>query len=692
MPTFSHDEIESCRIVCRQDDDSLHLRSRIAACLSRTTLHPSDIPPSSILLINKLQCVFPSSTKVKDINSADDQRWMNSMKSELNRLSRNAHSPHGAFIPNTAEAILFSDEAELLASFLSDLAHGEVAHRWWWKHIGRGIRSFGDMALRSMLLPKPNLIPAVVSLLQKKNELFLVLNKMPDILCRALLIETCRCFNTPWIIALVNKQTQSESGHVRFSDSAEKTEIASRDAPHGTLEKAHPPWTDTPGIAKTAVELPPLKELLRGICLVLADRPFMVRQSSFQGSVSRWWDSASDDSARRGPPPIPATVFYASDGAGNFRKKRGPEEKPIDERHAADAVSAGDRNSAQAAIDKHTFAIPADETAASLVRPGSTIEPALQHEENKPPHEIAEGQWVDTEAAPPRFPVVSPLDDARPHARSEITIKPDTGLNAPTESSPSVIDHREKQSATRADDSVPLPEKNRVSEQQPVTENKEAPSVHVRHGRHSTKFGSVFYLVNLFNKLSIPDAFENDWGLASEIGPWGTLDITARFLAALDIPDCVDAPSDPLFRVLGELSGLRDEGVYGTSLRVPARPELPPLWKPLKIGDSLSASTTVSSSALLSIIAPPALQWASLCVPYIRQWVLGTLALGPSELFSRTALGCPASLFLSSSHVDVVFDLEDVSLPVRMAGLDQDPGWLQSYGRVLQFHFEKDNA
>ena len=46
-------------------------------------------------------------------------------------------------------------------------------------------------------------------------------------------------------------------------------------------------------------------------------------------------------------------------------------------------------------------------------------------------------------------------------------------------------------------------------------------------------------------------------------------------------------------------------------------------------------------------------------------------------------------LYVTSSHVDLVMPLDGVSLPVRLAGLDFDPGWLPAFGRVVQFHYER---
>ncbi len=55
---------------------------------------------------------------------------------------------------------------------------------------------------------------------------------------------------------------------------------------------------------------------------------------------------------------------------------------------------------------------------------------------------------------------------------------------------------------------------------------------------------------------------------------------------------------------------------------------------------------------------------------------------GETERFSLAA-----RVVATRSHVDVHFRLADVSLPVRRAGLDVDPGWLPWLGRVVSFHY-----
>jgi len=41
----------------------------------------------------------------------------------------------------------------------------------------------------------------------------------------------------------------------------------------------------------------------------------------------------------------------------------------------------------------------------------------------------------------------------------------------------------------------------------------------------------------------------------------------------------------------------------------------------------------------------------------------------------------------TDTHVDVYFNLADLPLAIRFAGLDRDPGWVPAAGRFILFHF-----
>jgi hypothetical protein len=74
--------------------------------------------------------------------------------------------------------------------------------------------------------------------------------------------------------------------------------------------------------------------------------------------------------------------------------------------------------------------------------------------------------------------------------------------------------------------------------------------------------------------------------------------------------------------------------------------------------------------------------WLRSCRGHLRRRV----GIGLHSLVCR-----PARLSLTPTHVDVWQDLDAVDLRLRRAGLDLDPGWVPWLGRVLCFHYGRDD-
>jgi len=80
-------------------------------------------------------------------------------------------------------------------------------------------------------------------------------------------------------------------------------------------------------------------------------------------------------------------------------------------------------------------------------------------------------------------------------------------------------------------------------------------------------------------------------------------------------------------------------------------------------------------------------RWLAYVMPFIKRRL--ELALGTeADDILKNVLQCRGKVYLTSTHVDFVTHLENISLAVRRAGLDSDPGWLPEIGRVVLFHFE----
>jgi hypothetical protein len=51
----------------------------------------------------------------------------------------------------------------------------------------------------------------------------------------------------------------------------------------------------------------------------------------------------------------------------------------------------------------------------------------------------------------------------------------------------------------------------------------------------------------------------------------------------------------------------------------------------------------------------------------------------------------PGLVVFTETHVDVMFRLVRADIRVRRAGLDIDPGWMPWLGRVVHFHYLRDD-
>jgi len=70
-------------------------------------------------------------------------------------------------------------------------------------------------------------------------------------------------------------------------------------------------------------------------------------------------------------------------------------------------------------------------------------------------------------------------------------------------------------------------------------------------------------------------------------------------------------------------------------------------------------------------------------LPYAR-WRIGKVLQGVTLQQACLRRG---KLILSLSHVDLGMGMNQISVPVRLAGLDANPGWMPELGRVITFHF-----
>jgi len=61
---------------------------------------------------------------------------------------------------------------------------------------------------------------------------------------------------------------------------------------------------------------------------------------------------------------------------------------------------------------------------------------------------------------------------------------------------------------------------------------------------------------------------------------------------------------------------------------------------------------------------------------------------GKADVWQPALLQLPARFVYTPSHIDLYAEMSAVRLPVRLAGLDINPGWLPWLGKVVTFHYD----
>ena len=144
----------------------------------------------------------------------------------------------------------------------------------------------------------------------------------------------------------------------------------------------------------------------------------------------------------------------------------------------------------------------------------------------------------------------------------------------------------------------------------------------------ATAVGGLWYLVNVLAVLDWP-------GLDLNLTPWHQLSALAQAL----LPE---VPLDPVWELLADLAG--------------------------------------------EPIAPADLdQWQARSLKAVQAYLTDQLE-HPKAIADY--LLEPATLYLTRTHVDLVFTLDQICLDLRLAGLDRDPGWVPELARVITFHYE----
>ena len=390
---------------------------------------------------------------------------------------------------------------------------------------------------------------------------------------------------------------------------------------------APPPWLGVVAPAEAPPRLAPEQRALVGVALTLARAPALARSPRFAAGLRRWLADAA------GPPP-------AADSAGALPGARAaPGSGPASRPHAGAPVAP----SAPAPAPARTR--PRNPAGAEANVPGDGAGEAAAAEA---------GNRRAGARATARAPALPPQRTPRPGAVS--------GEGA--ESSMATPGAQVGRPAPAAAGPAPAP----ASDLGLRARGSELSA--------TTKLGGVLFLVNALRTMDFWRSLERDLGIESQLGGWAWLELVAR---ALLRPRARAHAGDALWRVLALLDGRAPGESARLDVRDPVRCPLPGAWRRGREPVRGVGEVPASGGDVVHCV-----------VDVLRRDLRIALGLADAAEVSRGLLLRAGRLDVSATHVELVLSLEQASVPVRLAGLDADPGWVPELGRVVLFHFVRE--
>jgi hypothetical protein len=603
---------------------------RAESLLASLDVTPSGLPDRAMLV-------------VRQVTWRADRRLPQTARAVVDALRRAAWRPGLGVTPDpAAQAVLFTDEAELLGCLTSDALGGHL-DRWYWRRLApRGQARIGAV-LTSAWTERIRWLPAALAALPIADAVRAA-STLTDAeavhLRRALLAE----YGVPPTVAV--PQGPAPSGMLHL---AARRGTATRGGGAAAHERAatpvgaptatvRPPWTVwLPGVTPA---LSPAQEALIGVALTLEAAPAVARRPAFVDRVEAWLTAATAGPRRRAwpaPPregdPRPAERWVPVTPSATAPAPRDAPASPDgpDPTAEPDTAGEGPDPGRPAPVPPHVTIDPRPDRPATPAR-----RPAVRAPGVVPPAPWATGipsryasalflvnllSWLDLPAAwppggdPGGWAILELLARDLIHGDGRAGVG-DGGVDDPLWTLLAELDGREL--GTAAD---------------------------IRIGPH--------------DPVRLPAAWLVRWTPAPATWVWaerrGRLIVTdsGRGFVVADIP-CV--PGRGAKAASAEVAGLRAAGVPG----------------------SLASAATAPSPGYDPTVHQ---RWGSVVGRFVA-WLLAVREV------STVALAQPGRIAVTRTHVDIVLDLERIDMAARMCGLDRDPGWVPDLGRIVAFHFE----
>lgn len=573
-------------------DASLTVRSRVANILGSMDVSPLGWQPASVLIVRSMTDPMPGRIAPQSMGGGVDPAWEAAVREKLAALYRQAARPARAVVPSGASAVLFADEAELLATLVLDVVRTRVREFWWWRALLRTLPLDSPSALANVLRQRARSVPAAFELLARQDRAPEVVRALTPLAALAVLAAVVQAHDMSELAARLSAPRPLDSGeHGRLGASARasasdaiagaasgerevlderQVRASQSDASKSSASEISPrapdpvpPWQS--GLAPQIVpsDLTREQACLLGVSLMLHHRPEVVRSARFATGLERWWHAVhpvqGPSRGADGQPKASADRADALPTANTGVARVAARER---EHFPATPENLSDASASQ---DHAVFGVAG--TGVDFPRPetGSVVDaPILKNSRAREAHSrdggdersIAAGESTPASSAIVRTAAKEAgayaTRNGEGDAPSPISRGSGSGLDDPS---------------TRLDQD-PLPQFPSIAP------TASADAWLALEGGIDTELGGVLFLINLMCTLDLPLCFESEWELASDVGSWGVLYALGHALLASN----AGTKDDPIWSALATLCRRAAGERLGAGLRPRAAFRLPAAW------------------------------------------------------------------------------------------------------------------
>lgn len=645
--------------------DGLAARLRLEGALRLVDWCPAELPAAALLIIRRM--TVPATLPQMPDRGAFAGRVSGAVRS----ATQSARRPWIAPDADRARAVLFADEAELVACLMRDLLRGRVADRWWWHSVLCGVGA--QEWLRRHVLPRGDLLVPALAMLAAGSEAAAWVGTVDAGEAERAAAVVERAY------AVASRGTSHDRGPPISSNGADRSRRSTQRVAFERLLVTVPE-------ARTATLNPPQRRLL-ALALALARAPSWARSAQCAVALEMLG----------GPSPAPETRLVADQLKSHAHTPRmGEVLAPLPEESRRESA-AGDspRDSGRSAL-------------RPVLAPGGAPKEAKKEGRR-------EGRPLSTRAVPAAGGQASaePGDESvmhEPPGPEQLLQTRNAGAAYP----PATVDSTEQAKAP------PAPRLTQGPSVEPPT--IEDASVH-------TQFGGIFYLLNAAIATELYGDFTAPREPGISLSPWDWLALAGRFwfaeafehdpvwsvLASLAVRDPRDSPGrefeaptswavhDSWLAPWGEVPRVL-YGATATRVRilhpdgfvlfdVPRDPRDTPAGQARALcrGRSRLSSAALQRTrrvVLHNRARSATARWMSWLLGYLRARLARALGLEPNADVPGFVCRHDARLVSSLTAVDVHLSLAALPLAIRIAGLDRDPGWIPAAGRAVVLHFE----